>query len=69
MNFIGFFFQFTSSRYSKATEAVVMITKVISPIILVNLELVNWPMMLLLLQMCKMIPINTGAVNPYKIAE
>ena len=45
-----------------------MTEKVIPPIMFDLRELMNSPMINLLLQICRIIAIKTGAVNPYKMA-
>jgi hypothetical protein len=61
-------FNIYSVKYSNTIDAAVIIINAINPAILMMVVLVNSPIILLLFEMCSMIAIKTGAVQPYKIA-
>ena len=59
---------YTNCKYNKTIAATDMIIKAEKPRILENLLLVKFPITFLLLDICKIIAIKTGAVIPYKMA-
>ncbi len=56
------------SRYTSTPAATLINTKAANPSTFEIQPFVNFPMIFLLLEICRLMAINTGAVSPYRMA-